>query len=180
MPPALLYPTSNRWRSDSFLAAIILVRRAVAPAARTLNDKDVSRGHLGLVERPQLFATSVRTLHVIFSRLAGFGAPPRLRPPPCHAAARGGGRRGWPRSSARESASAARHRCRRATARGRPSPRAPRSPRGAPGSATRALRDRSGGNLSYASARRPRHRSPVPPPSRHRPFRSTGSACCRT
>src|SRR3954470_2564906 len=80
MPPALLYPTSNRWRSDSFLAAIILVRRAVAPAARTLNDKDVSRGHLGLVERPQLFATSVRTLHVIFSRLAGFAARHAMRP----------------------------------------------------------------------------------------------------
>src|SRR3954465_7115270 len=80
MPPALPYPTSNRWRSDSFLAAIILVRRAVAPAARTLNDKDVSRRHLGLVERPELFATSVRTLHVIFSRFAGFAARHAMRP----------------------------------------------------------------------------------------------------
>src|SRR3954464_14344321 len=91
MPPALLYPTSNRWRSDSFLAAIILVRRAVAPAARTLNDKDVSRGHLGLVERPQPSAPPAPPLHVFFPRPAPSAARHAMRP---HAAVAGEDGRG--------------------------------------------------------------------------------------
>src|SRR5438270_7592868 len=82
LPRSLLHPLP-RLRVDGgrihFLAAIILVRRAVPAASRTFDDEYVAGRHLGLVERPELGVTSVGAQHVISSTLARFAAPHAVR-----------------------------------------------------------------------------------------------------